>query len=65
MVVLAHGSVHARPYAQPFINVSGIFLVHMSAELPKIISPNPYNVICKVSEPLKIFDPLFAQICSI
>ena len=65
MGVLAHGSVHARPYAQPFIDVSGNFLVHMSAELPKIISPNPYKVIYKVSEPLTNFDPLFAQICPI
>ena len=39
--VLAHGCAHARPSAQPPIDVSGIFLVHMSAELPPNIYPNP------------------------
>ena len=37
---LVHGSAHARPSAQPPIYVSGNVLAHMSAELPKIISPN-------------------------
>ena len=40
MGVLAHGSAHMRPSGQPPIDVSGNFSAHMSAELPKIISPN-------------------------
>ena len=39
--VLAHGCAHARPSAQPPIDVSGNLLVHMSAELPPNIYPNP------------------------
>ena len=31
---LAHKSAHARPSAQPPIELSGIVLVHMSAEVP-------------------------------
>ena len=39
--VLAPGSVHARPSAQPPIDTSGNFPAHMSAESPSNISPNP------------------------
>ena len=38
MGVLAPGSAHARPSAQPPINVSENFLVHVSAESPSKIS---------------------------
>jgi hypothetical protein len=51
MGVLAPRSAHARPSAQPPINVSGNFPAHMSAESPSIISPNPSEVISNVSEP--------------
>ena len=51
MGVLAPGSAHARPSAQPPIDVSGNFPVHMSAESPSNISPNPSEVISKVLEP--------------
>jgi hypothetical protein len=51
MGVLALGSAHARPSAQPPINVSGNFPPHVSAESPSNISPNPSEVISEVSEP--------------
>ena len=51
MVVLAPGSVHARPSAQPPIDTSGNLSLHMSAKLPSNISPNPLEVISEVSEP--------------
>jgi hypothetical protein len=50
MGVLAPGSVHARPSAQPPIDMSGNFPARVSAELPSNISPNPSEVISKVSE---------------
>jgi hypothetical protein len=40
MGVLAPGSAHARPSAQPPIDVSENFPAHMSAESPSNISPN-------------------------
>ena len=51
MGVLAPGSAHARPFAQPPINVRGNFLAHVSEESPSNISPNPSEVISEVSEP--------------
>ena len=51
MGVLAPGSAHARPSARPPIDVSGNFPAHVSAESPSNISPNPSEVISKVSEP--------------
>ena len=51
MGVLAPGSAHARPSAQPPIDVSGIFPAHLSAESPSNISPNPSEVISEDSEP--------------
>jgi hypothetical protein len=51
MGVLAPGSAHARPSAQPPIDVSGYFSAHVSAESPSNISPNPSEVISEVSEP--------------
>ena len=50
MGVLAPMSAHALPSAQPSINPSGNFLVHMSANSPSNISPNPSEVIPEVSE---------------
>ena len=50
MGVLAPGSAHARPTAQPPIDVSGNFSAHVSAESPSNISPNPSKVISEVSE---------------
>ena len=41
---------HARPSAQPPIDVSGNFPAPVSAESPSNISPNPSEVISKVSE---------------
>ena len=38
-------SKHTRPFAQPPIDMSGIFLAHMSGESPLNISPNPSEVI--------------------
>ena len=49
--VLAPGSAHARPSAQPPIDTSGHFPAHISAESPSNISPNPSEVISEVSEP--------------
>ena len=49
--VLAPGSAHARPSTRPPIDTSGNFPAHMSAESPSNISPNPSEVISKVSEP--------------
>ena len=51
MGVLAPVSVHARPSAQPPIDTSEKFPAHVSAESPSNISPNPSEVISKVSEP--------------
>ena len=51
VLVLAHGSAHARPSAQPPIDTSGYFPANVSAESPLNISPNPSEVISKVSEP--------------
>ena len=51
MGVLAPGSAHARPSARPPIDTSGNLPVHMSAESPSNISPNPSEVISEVSEP--------------
>ena len=51
MGVLATGSAHARPSARPPIDMSGTFPVHMSAESPSNISPNPSEVISEVLEP--------------
>ena len=39
MGVLAPGSAHARPSAQPPMNMSGIYLVHMSAYIPENYDP--------------------------
>ena len=50
MGVLAPGSAHARPSAQPPIDGSGNFPAPVSAESPSNISPNPSKVITKVSE---------------
>ena len=50
MGVLAPGSAHAGPSAQPPIGTSGIFPAHVSAESPLNISPNPSEVISEVSE---------------
>ena len=55
MGVLAPRFAHARPSAQPYIDVSGNFSAHMSAESPLNISPNPSEVISKVSEPYDNF----------
>ena len=44
MGVLTPGSAHARPSAQPPIDVSGNFPAHLSAESPSNISPNPSEV---------------------
>ena len=49
MGVLAPGSAHARPSAQPPIDMSGNFQAPVSAELTSNISPNPSEVISKVS----------------
>jgi hypothetical protein len=51
MGVLAPGSAHVRPSAQPPIDTSGNFPAHVSAESPSDISPNPLQVISEVSEP--------------
>ena len=53
MGVLAPRSAHARPSAQPPINVSGNFPAHVSAELPSTISPDCLELISKVSEKSK------------
>ena len=50
MGVLAPVSAHAGPSAQPPIGTSGNFPARVSAELPSNISPNPSEVISKVSE---------------
>ena len=50
MGVLAPVSAHARHSAQPPIDTSGNFPAHVSAESPSNISPNPSEVISKVSE---------------
>ena len=48
--VLAPGSVHTRPSAQPPIDISGNFPAPASAESPSNISPIPLKVISEVSE---------------
>ena len=50
MVVLAPGSPHTGPSAQPPIDGSRNFSPHMSAESPSNIIPNPSKVISEVSE---------------
>ena len=50
MGVLAPGSAHVRPSAQPPIVTSGNFPARVSAELPSNISPNPSEVISEVLE---------------
>ncbi len=50
MGVLALVSVHAGPSAQPPIDVSGNFPVHVSSESTSNISPNPSDVISEDSE---------------
>ena len=50
MGVVAPVSVHLGPSAQPPINVSENFPVHVSAKLPWNIFPNPSEVISEVSE---------------
>jgi hypothetical protein len=51
--VLAPGSAHARPSAQPPIDMRGNFPTHVSAESPSYISPNCLELISKVSENFK------------
>ena len=36
--------------ARPPVNASGILLPHVSEKLPSNISPNPSEVVCKVSK---------------
>ena len=43
MGVLALGSAHAGPSAQPAINTSGYLLVYISAEKPSTFSKKPKN----------------------
>ena len=50
MGVLAPVSAHAGPSAQPPIGTIGNFPARVSAEFPSNISPNPSEVISKVSE---------------
>ena len=50
MGVLAPVSAHAGPSSPPPIGTSGNFPACVSAELPSNISPNPSEVISKVSE---------------
>ena len=49
MGVLAPGSAHARPSAQPPIDVSGNFPAPVSAKWPSNISPSPSKVESEVS----------------
>ena len=51
MWVLTPGSAYAWPSARPPINMSGKFSAHMSAKSPSNISPTPYELISKFSEP--------------
>ena len=51
MVVLAPGSVHAGPFAQPPIDTSGNLSAHMSAKSPSKIILKPSVVISEGSEP--------------
>ena len=51
MGVLAPGYAHTRPSARPPIDTSGNFPANVSAQSPSNISPNPSEVISKVSEP--------------
>ena len=51
MGVLAPRSEHARPSARPPVSISRKFMAQVSAKPPSNISPNPSEVICKVSEP--------------
>ena len=54
MGVLAPQSAHARPSAQPPINVCGYFSAQVSAESPSNVSPNCLEFMSKDSEILKI-----------
>ena len=56
MGVLALGSAHARPSARAPINMNGNFQVHVSAESPSNMSPNPSEVVSKVLEPQETFE---------
>jgi hypothetical protein len=51
MRFLTPGYADTKPTAQSPIDTSGNFPVHVSAESPSNISPNPSEVISKVSEP--------------
>ena len=53
MGVLDPRSAHARPSAQPPIDLSGNFLAHVSVELPSTISPDCLELISKVSKNIK------------
>ena len=44
------GSAHATLYAWPPIDMKGNFPVHVSPKSPSNISPNPSELISKVSE---------------
>ena len=59
MGVLAPGSAHAGPSAQPPIGTSINFPARVSAESPSNISPNPSEVISEVSE---LYDKPFLDI---
>ena len=48
MGVLPTESAYARPSTRPPIDTRGNFLVHLSAESPSNISPNPSEVIFEV-----------------
>ena len=56
MGVLAPWSVHARPSAQPPIDMSGNFPAHVSAESPSKISPNPSEVMSEVQNSKTILE---------
>ena len=62
MGVLAPMSAHAGNSARTPIDTSGNFQAHVSAELPSNISPNPSEVISKVSE---LYDKPFLDIFEI
>ena len=51
MGVLAPGSAHVRHSAQPPIDMSGNFSLHMSTKSPPNISASPSEVISEVSGP--------------
>ena len=54
MGVLSPGPAHARPSAQPPIDMSRNFPPHVSSELPSYIYPNCLELISNVSEISKI-----------